>query len=103
MEILDLKFGGVPISVWLGVVGIIWLCKKLFEGIGEWRERRQWGKEYDAKKRAWEAEHVWQVKMVGGADCGEWVRRDGRPIRDDEWDPATALLERLAEKGPGNG
>jgi hypothetical protein len=103
MEILDLKLGGISISTWLIVAGIIWLCKKLYEGWEAWKERRQWRKDYEAKKKIWDKENNWKPKMVGGVDCGEWVRNDGKPIDDDEWTPAGALLDRLAEKGPGTG
>jgi hypothetical protein len=41
--------------------------------------------------------------MIDGVDYGEWVRNDGREPDDDEWRPAGALLDRIAEKRPGNG
>ena len=42
-------------------------------------------------------------QVMNGVDYGEWVRNDGKPIDDDEWTPIDAMLDRIAEKGPGNG
>jgi hypothetical protein len=97
MEILDLKFDGIPISTLLFIACGIWFCKKLFEVIGDWKERRQWRKEYNRKEKAWKKDHHWDERIQ------KWVRNDGKPFDDDAWNPVKALLERLEEKGRGSG
>jgi hypothetical protein len=98
MEILDLKFAGFSIWAWLIVIGIFVFFKKEYP---KWKERRQWRKEFKAKEKVWMSENHWQPKMVGGVDCGEWVRNDGTTPDDDEWTPAGALLNRLEERDRG--
>jgi hypothetical protein len=100
MEILDLKFAGIPVSTWLILLWGLWLCKVTHKEYLDWKERRAWKKEYAAKKNVWDQQHRWEPRIVNGVDYGEWVRKDGQPIDDDDWNPAKELLGRLAEKGP---
>jgi hypothetical protein len=79
MEILDLKFGGITLGVWLGAIGLWYITRNAWR---EWREQRSLNKEIDEARKKFKAEHVWQTRMVGGVDCGEWVRKEGRPIED---------------------
>ena len=41
------------------------------------------GYELKQHQREFDAEHEWKPRIVNGIDCGEWVRKDGRPIFDD--------------------
>jgi hypothetical protein len=83
MEITHLTLFGIPIWIWLGAAGLFMGFKAAHE---DWKERRQLKKEMDESMARFKAEHRWQPKMVGGVDCGEWVRKDGTPVRnyDDE-------------------
>jgi hypothetical protein len=79
MELLDLKIGGVTIGTLLGVWGAWYILSGIFK---DWREQRALNKEIDVAQRRFKEQHVWQPRMVSGTDCGEWVRKDGQPIRD---------------------
>jgi hypothetical protein len=79
MEILDLKFAGTPVWIILIVVAVWYNGRYAYR---EWRRDREMVREVEEAQRKFKAEHVWQPRMVSGADCGEWVRKDGRPIED---------------------
>ena len=100
MEILDLKFGGIPVSTWLLIACFLLFGRGVYRAYLDWKEHRNWKKQFEAKKKIWDEQHVWRPNIVGGVDCGKWVRKDGRPIDDDDWHPVGELLDRLAEKGP---
>jgi hypothetical protein len=103
MEILDLKLGGVTLWTWLFIVFVVLVIRWCFREYERWKERRQWRREFKAKEKKWNEENHWEPKMVGGVDCGRWVRNDGMPPVYDEWSPVGALLDRISEKGPGSG
>ena len=103
MEILDLKLGGVTLWTWLFIVSVVLVIRWCFHEYVRWKERRQWRREFKAKEKKWNEENHWESKMVDGVDCGRWVRNDGMPLGYDEWSPVGALLDRISEKGPGNG
>jgi hypothetical protein len=100
MEILDLRFAGIPVSTWFWRIFGILFCRSVYKEFLDWKERRSWKKQFDAKKKIWDEQHVWKSKIVSGVDYGEWVRKDGRPIDPRDWNPVGELLERLGEKGP---
>jgi len=77
MEILDLKFAGVPVWMILVVAGLLYNARFAYR---EWRKDRDTVRELDEAQRRFQSEHVWKPRMVGGVDCGEWVRKDGRPL-----------------------
>ena len=58
MEILDLKFAGVPISIWFLGFCFIWFCKYTYtfirNEISERQERKAKQREYEAMKPLWE-------------------------------------------------
>jgi hypothetical protein len=49
----------------------------------EWRKDRKMVREVEEAQRKFKAEHEWKPRMVGAVDCGEWVRKDGRPVGID--------------------
>jgi hypothetical protein len=79
MDLLDLKVGGVAIGILLGILGTWYLISSIFKYR---REQRALRKELDEAEKKFRDELVWKPRMVGGIDCGEWVRKDGRPIED---------------------
>lgn len=81
MEILDLKFGGVPVWLILVGAGILYNGRYAYR---EWLKNRDTARELDEVQRKFQAEHLWKLRMVSGVDCGEWVRKDGRPIGIDD-------------------
>jgi hypothetical protein len=54
MEILDLKFAGVPLYTWLLVFGVGWFVYRIYVTTRieflDWQERRARKKEYEAMK-----------------------------------------------------
>ncbi|MGB6396487.1 MAG: hypothetical protein WBF73_12470 [Bradyrhizobium sp.] len=80
MEILDLKFAGIPVWIILLVAAICYNGRYAFR---EWRKDREMVREVEAAQRKFKAEHEWKPRMVGGVDCGEWVCKDGRPVGID--------------------
>jgi hypothetical protein len=79
MEILDMKFAGIP--VWMLIVGVgLWYGVR--NAWREWREQRAMVREMEEAQSKFNAEHEWKPYLVNGIDCGEWVRKDGEPIRD---------------------
>ena len=103
MEILDMKFAGIPISAWLTIVLGVYFLRQLAKEWQRWKERRAWRRDFEEKEKIWMSENHWEPKIINGVDCGEWVRNDGAPPDLEEWTPAGALLDRLAERGPSNG
>jgi|tagenome__1003787_1003787.scaffolds.fasta_scaffold20785889_1 hypothetical protein len=77
MEILDLKFAGVPIWIILMIVGVWYNGRRTLK---EWRKDRQLAREVDEARRKFKDTHVWKPHVVGGNDYGEWVR--GTPLRE---------------------
>jgi hypothetical protein len=84
MEILDMKFAGIPIGTLIAVV-VVWYFVR--DGWREWREHRAFAKELDEAKRKRDDEYEWKPKMVNGVDCGEWVgKKDGRSLANIGYD-----------------
>jgi hypothetical protein len=79
MEILDMKFAGIPIGTLIIIVAIWYGVKNAWT---EWRQHRADVKEIDEASKKFKEEHEWVPRMISGVDCGEWVRKDGSPIRD---------------------
>jgi hypothetical protein len=79
MELLDLNIAGIPVWIILIVAGVWYNSRFAFR---EWRSNRDMAREGEEAQRKFNAEHIWKPNMVSGADCGEWVRKDGRPILD---------------------
>lgn len=73
MEILDLKFAGVPVWLILVIVGLWYNVRHAYR---EWRKNRDTSRQLDEALRNVEAEHVSRPHPVGGVDCGEWVRKE---------------------------
>jgi hypothetical protein len=48
----------------------------------EWRQDREMVREVTEAQKKLNAEHEWKPRIVKGVDYGEWVRKDGQPIRD---------------------
>jgi hypothetical protein len=80
MEILDMTLAGIPVGTAL-VVGAV--CYNGRYAYREWRKHRTMVRELKQHQREFDAEHEWKPCIVNGIDCGEWVRKDGRPIFDD--------------------
>jgi len=76
MEILDMFFGGIPLAVLIIVSGLPYGVHAVWN---DWREQRAFGKEFDSNMKTFKEEHEWKPYIVDGVDCGEWVRKDGRP------------------------
>jgi hypothetical protein len=53
MEILDLKFAGVPLHTWFMVFGVCWFVHRIYVAtrieILDWQQRRAEKREYEAK------------------------------------------------------
>jgi hypothetical protein len=81
MEILDMTFMGVPVGTLIGIVAAVYLVNYAWK---EWRKDRADIKEVDETLEKFRAEHEWKPRMVNGVDCGEWVRKDGRPLGIDD-------------------
>jgi hypothetical protein len=47
-------------------------------GLKDWGEQRELKRELDEADKKFKEEYEWKPMMVGGADCGKWVRKDGR-------------------------
>jgi len=77
MEMLDLTFIGVPVWGWLGIMSVTYLVYVAWRDCNEDRDETK--EIIEAQKRFREAQ-VW--RSLGGSDRGEWVRKDGQPIRD---------------------
>ena len=61
----------------MGVGFLIYATKNAWT---DWRENRALAKELDAAKKSY-SEYRWEPNMVGGVDCGRWVRKsDGKPL-----------------------
>jgi hypothetical protein len=58
MEILDLKFAGVPLYIWVPVFGVCWFVYRFYAATRieflDWQERGARKKEYEAMKPLWE-------------------------------------------------
>jgi hypothetical protein len=54
MEILDLKFAGIPVSMWLFIAAGFFFCKNLYKAWEDGKERRRWRKDYETKKKKFE-------------------------------------------------
>jgi hypothetical protein len=65
MEILDLKFAGIPVSTWLLFLVAFWFCKFAHKEFLDWKERRAWKKQYNAKKKIWDEQHRWELREHG--------------------------------------
>jgi hypothetical protein len=54
MEILDLKFAGVPLCAWFPVFGVCWFVQRFYVATRieflDWQERGARKKEYEAMK-----------------------------------------------------
>ena len=81
MEILDLKFAGIPAWMLLLGVGLGYGVRSAWR---EWRSDRAMVREVEEATREFNATHEWKPHMVNGVDCGEWVRKDGRPMGFDD-------------------
>ena len=81
MEILDLTFAGIPVGTILIVVGVAYGVNKAWK---EWRQDRRFVRDFDVKMKKFRDEHEWEPRKVNGVDCGEWIRKDGRPYGIDD-------------------
>jgi hypothetical protein len=81
MEILGLKFAGIPVWLLILAAGLWYNVRYAYR---EWRKDRELSQEVDEAGRKFKAEHEWKPRMVNGVDCGEWVRKDGRPFGIDD-------------------
>jgi hypothetical protein len=81
VEILNMTFAGVPVTTILIVVGVGYGVNRAWK---EWREDRAMVKEVRESMEKFDAEHEWKPHMVNGVDCGEWIRKDGRPVGIDD-------------------
>ena len=58
VEILDLKFAGVPLYIWVPVFGVCWFVYRFYAATRieflDWQERGARKKEYEAMKPLWE-------------------------------------------------
>jgi hypothetical protein len=81
MEILDMKFAGIPVGT-LIVIAAVWFGAK--SAWTDWRQHRADVKEIEEANKQFNKEHEWKPRMINGVDCGEWVRKDGRPLGIDD-------------------
>jgi hypothetical protein len=79
MEILDLKFAGIPVWIIIVAVGIWYNGRYAYR---EWRKDREMAREVDEASRALHEKYRWEPDMRTGSDQGKWVRRDGLPDYD---------------------
>jgi hypothetical protein len=74
MELLNMTVGGVSIGTLLLIWGVWYMVSNCLKDWGEQRERKR---ELDEADKEFKEEYEWKPMMVGGADCGKWVRKDG--------------------------
>ena len=70
MEILDLKFAGIPIWLWL--IGIA-LAMGIRKAVREWLEHREVVNKVEEHNKKLEAKYRWDPESE------KWVRKDGKP------------------------
>jgi hypothetical protein len=77
MEILHMTFGGITVGTWL-VIAAVWFG--VVAAYREWASHRRDVKEIDAAWKGFKEKYRWVPKVINGIDCGEWVRKDGKPV-----------------------
>lgn len=75
MEILEMTFAGIPVSLWLIIAGVWFGGRAAWK---EWREHRDLVKEMDDASKKFNEEHEWEPHLVNGVDCGRWVEKKDR-------------------------
>jgi hypothetical protein len=95
MEILDLKFAGISVSTWLLLLGAYLFCKFAHKQFLDWKERRAWEKQYDAKKQIWDERHRWELRSLMEWTAANGLGRTANRSMMTTGNPVEGLLERL--------
>ena len=81
MEILNMTFAGIPLGVFIVLLGVGYIAHNAWT---EWQQNRANIKAIRKAREAFNAKHVWRSRIINDVDHGEWVRKDGRPIGVDD-------------------
>jgi hypothetical protein len=74
MELSTLTWAGIPLWAWLLIFALGYGARQAYR---EWCQDRARVKQVDEAQREFHKKYRWQPRMIGGADCGEWVLKDG--------------------------
>jgi hypothetical protein len=76
MEILDMKFAGIPIAFLIIGIGLWYGVLNIWR---EWKKQQVLKKELDDANRVLHEKFRWEPDMSTGSDQGKWVPKDGLP------------------------